>query len=93
MALLKVSTNSILENLENEAIKLFPNPCSDILNLQWQDQQMVQLNIINQFGLNLLQETVKGSSATIDMSLLPAGLYIIKIETERGVAFKRMIKQ
>ena len=93
MALLKVSTNSIIENLENEAIKLFPNPCSDILNLQWQDQQMVQLAIINQFGLNLLQETVKGSSATIDMSLLPAGFYIIKIETERGVAFKRMIKQ
>jgi FtsP/CotA-like multicopper oxidase with cupredoxin domain len=93
MALLKVSTNSLSENLAIDNLNLFPNPCQETLNIQWNEAQVTSISITNQLGSNLRQELVNGSSTSLDISDLPAGLYIIKIETDRGAAFKRVIKQ
>lgn len=87
------STLSLNTNLTaTNAIKLFPNPTSDILNIKssnsttFKSIQAVDLN-----GRTVL--TINDNFETINVSGLQSGLYILNLETSNGFISKRFIKK
>ena len=63
----------------NSEFSIYPNPASSILYFSSPDITISELNIYNQLGVRVL--TRKYSGNAIDISTLPAGLYIIEFVT------------
>lgn len=77
-----LGTTSI-DNTHRLTFNIYPNPTSNILNIQFDNLQDVdQLSIINTLGQEIF--TLKGNIPNaIDISQIPAGNYLIKISNSK----------
>lgn len=77
----------------SDYVSLYPNPANSILNIQAKnDIQISSVNIYNTLGqLILVLPEVKDSG--IDVSDLMTGTYFIKINSDKGTANTRFIKE
>jgi len=82
-----VSTASIADNII-AGFEMFPNPVIDILTLK-ADATIEAVSIYNMIG----QEVISTSNTTIDMSHLPTGSYIVKVQAGDQVGSYNFIKQ
>ncbi len=76
-----------------DEIKVFPNPASN----GW-----IKIEIptsVNLTGVNLMDPTGKliwksrGPKSEFEIDFLPSGLYLLAIETNQGIAYRRFVKQ
>ncbi len=89
---LQVKPETITGNLAEESskIKISPNPFQDFIQIE-NISSGAQLEIYDLLGKQYFSE--KFNISKIDTSKLPNGLYIIKIQDEKEVVFKTMIKK
>ncbi|MFT4610860.1 MAG: hypothetical protein ACJA1H_002545 [Glaciecola sp.] len=74
--------------LNDNQIKLYPNPTSSVLNIEI-NASLKQAKIYSVLGTQVL----KTISKTINISTLNSGIYLIKIEDENGsISTKRFVK-
>jgi len=88
-------TETIADNLT-----LYPNPASSQIALQYTLQQSSSVSIAISHALGgkqtviLKAQRTGGSHAeTLDISSLPKGVYIIRVETAEGVGMRKFMKQ
>jgi hypothetical protein len=85
-----VSTEDLLED---DSWKVFPNPTSGNITIQWEQASrgMLQLNLLNAVGQLVQSATVQGTLLQHDMNLqaLPSGVYWLEIH---GTDTRRIIK-
>ena len=84
------------ENLSNSEIQqnnstVFPNPVSDYLNIR-SENEILKIQIYDLLGKNLIK-TEKDNLASVNLSLLSPGVYIVKIFSDEIVESKRIIKK
>lgn len=84
------ATTSVEEVEAGLEFSIFPNPASDIINLQNTqiDWQKATVNIINIEGRQISVQ----AASQIDISALPAGVYVIKCEYGGAKGSKRFVK-
>ncbi|EDP95545.1 choice-of-anchor Q domain-containing protein [Kordia algicida OT-1] len=76
-------------SLASDSLVIYPNPTSGIINIQTKTN-IKNVAIFNILGKKVLQAT----TATIDVSQLSGGMYVMKITTENETQItKRFIKQ
>jgi hypothetical protein len=78
------------------ALSTFPNPASNVLNVQWNSKSNgnAVLRIMNINGVTVYTETVSGSGAMnrqVDMSVYPAGTYYVQVITADNTSSKTLI--
>ncbi len=85
--------NTILDVdvLDSDAIKMFPNPAQNYLNINNDGIGINKVRILSANGQELL--SVSGNFNRIDVNGLQSGLYIVKIETDKGIFVKKMLKK
>ena len=84
--------NSNLSNdnfILNNAIKLFPNPATDVLTLST-DLEIQNIEVYNLLGQQVLNN--KGFKE-VNVSQLPTGTFIIKAQTSKGAYTSKFIKK
>lgn len=81
-------TTSINEIAKNNAVKIYPNPSTENIHVNYEGD-FSTINIINLQGKTILQSTNKN----IDISSLENGIYIAQIITENGVLNTKFVKQ
>ena len=59
-------------------LKIWPNPANSVLNIESDNSSIDQIVITDLNGKMLLQETVGDNHKQIDISQLPAGIYLLK---------------
>ena len=84
------------ENLSNSEIQqnnstVFPNPVSDFLNIR-SENEILKIQIYDLLGKNLIK-TEQDNLASVNLSLLSPGVYIVKIFSDEIVESKRIIKK
>lgn len=86
---------SVEETKVENLFSLFPNPASDevVLELIETTSSMLVGSIYNAMGVLVQTEPLLEMRNTISLENLPAGLYFIKITTEKGYSLKRIIKK
>ena len=52
---------------------------------------MKHIRVFNLLGQKIMENTASGNSIEYDMSRYGAGVYMMQIETEKGVAAKRVV--
>ena len=84
---------SQVEFSENNTF-IYPNPCNDLINIEYaNNQQPVLVEIYDLRGALLQQEWISNDLGTIDVNGLAAGQYILKMISGREAVFDRFIKK
>ena len=73
--------------------RVFPNPATTFLTLEWSGREKAEMEIINTKGLVVLRQTIDSQNTRIDIGNLPEGIYILRIRTANAQAHKTFIKQ
>jgi hypothetical protein len=84
-----------LNYFRDDAIKIFPNPVKENLTIEFETAQKnnVQLTISNSFGQPVYSSDHLGLKHEVDLSFLPSGFYLLKIEGVNGQKVFKIIKQ
>ena len=95
------SSNHIKEEIEvgievfgeSDGIVLYPNPTAGELRVTSYELQVTNVEIFDIYGRNLTPHTTHLLPHTsLDISHLQAGIYFVKIQTEKGIIIKKIIK-
>jgi pectate lyase len=81
---------SAVKTVETINLSLYPNPVRSSLTITT-DTAIETAEIYNLTGCLVKQS--KGNVKTIDMSQLPSGSYLVKVRTEQGIGFQKIIKE
>ena len=81
--------NTSLSTIEKN-IHLYPNPSSHLIQIETLESlEIIEINLYNTLGVN---QKIKLSDETIDLSYLNNGIYILIIKTSEGIQTKKIIK-
>lgn len=73
---------------------IYPNPVSDQLNINLINKGINTIKIMNIMGAEVYSIVVEGKDhCTIDLSNLPAGMYIVNVSNSTGTSAKKIVKK
>jgi hypothetical protein len=77
---------------ENEVgmISMNPNPAKDFVTIK-AERAIKSVMVMSLTGEKVVESMANGNTASINTSALSPGLYLVRIETEAGVASRRLI--
>jgi len=87
-----------VNEIENSysAVSLFPNPATNQLTIssrQWAIKEIEIYDVVGEKQIALPLNPLKGTSATIDVSGLAAGIYFVRARGEKMNAVVKFVKQ
>ncbi len=91
IALIKDTTAGGNEASRPVGIRLFPNPASSLVQIQLTGIEPEQAVLINSLGQKVWNSSGPGPSLQIDVSGLQDGLYILQLQTEKGIFAKQLV--
>jgi Secretion system C-terminal sorting domain len=80
-------------------ISVFPNPTKSVLNIQSAfetSMQVVSYHLVDMNGqviMTKINNNVQTETVSFDVANLPAGVYMVAIQTEKGISTRRFVKQ
>ena len=78
----------------DETLRVFPNPTRDLLNITFGQvvDGNVSLHLINLHGQRIVQQSFNGmaGTATLNVSQLPKGIYLLNVQTEKGIVSRKV---
>ena len=88
--------STIEATLSDSEIKLYPNPVKDVLKIRFANTTnkatIVIYNVVGQSVYQTVLNNMIDNEASINMSRMSSGLYLIKITTDEGFITKRLEK-
>ena len=89
-----VNSCTSMQDLKNDSfsITIYPNPVSDILNMDLQSSTIEKgmIQIINTLGQVILSELFTSTNIKINTSNIISGVYLVKITAENKQVVKRI---
>ena len=92
-AVTPVLKNQIAEVSDASSIRLYPNPATDYINIDMQNNDNAQITISNLQGQILRRYNETSNNVLINTSELTTGLYIVTIKNQDKVETIRFVKQ
>lgn len=80
-----------IATLDADKFRIYPNPVSEYFYIE-SEYTTKSISIYNLSGLLMLSQTATGKDY-INISSLQPGTYIVRINTENGIAEKKLVKQ
>ncbi len=78
----------------NNYLSIYPNPAQGNITIEISGtDNNTTASVYNLQGQMLLQQTLTVAKTEMDISSLPNGVYVIKLNTENGVAVKKFVKE
>ena len=84
--------NNDIFDLNTELI-LYPNPANNEVALELDDSNEVKLEILDINGRVLKLQTLDVSQNKVDVSQLPAGIYLFRVSSIKGTVTRKVVKQ
>lgn len=82
------------EEFDPLAVRLYPNPVADVLNIEWANQPLQQIKVYDLRGIELaVYETAALDRLQLDTSNLASGIYFVRLTDAAGLQLtQRFIK-
>jgi hypothetical protein len=74
-------------------ISVYPNPTSDVLNIDKGTNASLEITITNSAGASVHQSISQNQITTIKMSKMATGMYIVTLKNEQGVKVEKVVKR
>jgi hypothetical protein len=78
------------ENLA-EKISIFPNPTNAFFTIKTENLQIKNLKIFSVLGQQVYENNSMQANSSMDISHLSKAIYVLQIETERGMVVKKLV--
>lgn len=79
-----------VSKVENVVLAVYPNPTCGIVKIE--AESIRNISIFNMLGEKVFETSASGDAYEYDFSNQETGVYFIKVETEKGVETKRIIR-
>jgi hypothetical protein len=76
-----------------EQIEIFPNPTNGFIKINADLGGRKELTVMTISGQTVLKDSFLNKKKTLDLSSLPAGMYLVKITSKDGNVTQRIIKE
>lgn len=83
-----VGVNELMKQIE-----IFPNPTKDFVQINANLGGRKELTVLNISGQTVLTDSFLSKNKTLDLSSLPAGMYLVKLTSKDGKLTQRIIKE
>ncbi len=88
------TTTTGLDSWLENSVKVFPNPASSMLNVQWtMGNEAATIEILDVYGKLLHIMSVTDEITTINVSDLANGMYFVRVTMDEGTVTKTFVKQ
>jgi len=78
--------------VEKKSLVAYPNPVKDQIHIDFSSQEVIQhIEVISITGQSVLSKSI--SNASIDLSSLAKGAYILKVDTDKNTYRKTILKE
>lgn len=84
-----ISSNT--ELYSGDDLSIFPNPAAQTIHICEPDNNIQSIRIIDVKGRVLDQKNINSDQATLERNGMPAGLYYLQLQTEKGTFTKPII--
>jgi hypothetical protein len=91
--LTECSTTAISELERNNSINVFPNPVTDNLIIQLDNQKYFEFLLTNALGEVIYKKLVSGNQSEINLSTLKQGVYFYNVNTRKDEWNGKLIKE
>lgn len=81
-----------VEGFTASNFKFYPNPVTDVLTMKYTNN-IDSIEVFNLLGQKVLDKSVNGNEAQVDMGLLNAGTYMVKVNADGVAKTVKVIKQ
>ncbi len=83
-----------VDTYNREIFSVFPNPVSNLLQVQFpKNIEKTNLKIYNSLGVLLLEQELLTTDSTLDVQSLPTGLYLLNLQSEEHSQSIKIIKK
>jgi cyanophycinase-like exopeptidase len=87
------SALAVHDKKPSSLVKIHPNPFKDIFYIE-SESEILELTIVDMKGKSLMfQHNFQSSEVSVDKTLLPIGIYFLKLRTKEGLAYHKLIKE
>ncbi|MCB0629009.1 MAG: DUF4465 domain-containing protein [Saprospiraceae bacterium] len=83
---------SVRAYLPDLAIRIYPNPTANLVNIDWREDGPAQGGLFDFNGMLVSQQSIVTGIQQIDLQHLPNGTYILKVQTPKGFISRRLMK-
>ncbi len=80
---------NVVQELDETMVTVYPNPTCGMLTIE--AENIKGIGIYNMLGEKLFEASTMGNSFAYDFRPLGAGVYIVSIQTEKGIVTKRVM--
>lgn len=90
---LMTEINNPIENKINTKLLVYPNPTTGLLTIKNEKYRIKNVSVFDIYGKEVLSQdvTLRHSKCELDLSTQPKGIYIIKVQTSKGVAVEKVV--
>jgi hypothetical protein len=90
----EITNEPLVEHGElNQMVLVYPNPSSGIINIKTNINQPKFIELFDTYGKNVYSTTSNEQLTTFNLSHIPKGIYVIKINTNKNIVFQKLILQ
>ena len=75
------------------SVRLWPNPTANMLYIGCEETSLEYLSVLDLTGRTVLRQAVDGFHSQIDVSSLPAGMYLLEIVSDGRKQYEKFVKQ
>ena len=79
------------KDFQSDLVALYPNPSSDKVFLDATQLTISKIQVVNTTGQTV--KTIKNNFGVVEVSDLPSGIYMLKIDTENGTVTKKIVRE
>jgi hypothetical protein len=76
---------------EQNGMSIYPNPSADIFNFSFDNNINGEIFVYDLLGQKVFGEKINGQSFTINLAHLTKGTYNVRLKTNQGVQYKKIM--
>lgn len=84
-----ITSTGQIETTEN--LIVYPNPAKSTIHLQSEQGELQQVEVFNMAGQRLMLKNMQSKQGTIPVANLSEGVYVLRIQTDKGLHQKRVV--
>lgn len=88
-------TTSINNFSDRDRVEIYPNPTSEILNIEFSNSEETEISVVDVFGNKIKKQKVKDKKEVVDISGIEDGVYFVAVKNleQQTVSIKKIIIQ
>ncbi|MBL7889226.1 MAG: T9SS type A sorting domain-containing protein [Bacteroidia bacterium] len=77
------------------SFSIYPNPAQSIINIEFENSisESYTLNIVNVLGETVYSKQMNDPKLQISVDEFPSGIYVVRVQNEKGIWSKKFIRQ